>query len=524
MKKPVVFILLGILWGLAPARADSAPGAIYLILDGSGSMWQKLPDQTFKIEAAKSVLREFVQKDFSGYELAFRVYGHRRKDDCTDSELIVPFGAPAAVIPKLQAFMDRVNPTGKTPITYSLRQALSDFGDRSGEIILISDGIETCDEDPCALVRAWQEKNVALKVHVVGLGLDEKSKNALQCISEAAGTEYHDANSAGELAESLSEIQSRTVKGALVIRAQLPSGKAVKVFGFVSPAGGEEIPVESHYRNSVNAGDYDLTVGIRTANGNLYQPIVQQINVAETGETTVNVTVPEPPTVKAKFVEAGKTQRGSQVTAYQDGQKVFQFRWMDEVFVDEGTYEFRARPNPENELSVTETFAAGDHKEIVFEMVQTVRVKLKLIASGSGIWFRENYELWQDGEKKYPVHVHNGAQVRPGRYDVHLPNKITPFVKKDVVITTAEEQNIEIVVPCGHVTFVYQKPDGTRDEDKRCFVGRGPTQKGKFHNSGQKYPFTPGTYNVVGWRGKYDRVVFEIREGEEKEVVLRAKE
>ena len=57
------------------------------------------------------------------------------------------------------------------------------MGERPGEIILISDGIETCDEDPCELVRSWAEKDIAIKVHVVGLGLDEKERTAMQCIA-----------------------------------------------------------------------------------------------------------------------------------------------------------------------------------------------------------------------------------------------------------------------------------------------------------------------------------------------------
>jgi hypothetical protein len=170
-------------------------------------MWGELPDKSRKVETAKKVLKEYVAGDFEGYELAFRVYGHRKKGDCLDSELLIPFGEPDQVISELTQSIDSIKPLGKTPITYSLQEALKDFGDRQGEIILISDGIETCDADPCELVREWREKDVKIKVHVVGLGLDEKSKAAMQCISDAAGTEYHDASSASELSEGLTKIK-----------------------------------------------------------------------------------------------------------------------------------------------------------------------------------------------------------------------------------------------------------------------------------------------------------------------------
>ena len=503
---------------------ERPPNGIYIIFDASGSMWQKLPDNSYKIEVAKRVLQEFVAGEFEGYELALRVYGHRRKGDCTDSELAVPFAAPGEVVSQLSDFMKRVDPIGKTPIYYSLGEALKDFGDRTGEIILISDGIETCDADPCSLVRAWREKDVKITVHVVGLGLDEISKEAMKCISEAAGTEYHDAGSASELAEGLQKIQKQATMAALRIEAVDDAGNQMRVHGTLSQDGKHMYEVASHSRNFVEAGEYNLMLGVQTKNGNLYKPITKTVQVAETGETSVKVEVQVPPSVKAKFTDRGEEQRGSLVRAYQNGKEVFTFRWVDEVYVDEGTYEFRAQPNRENELSVIDSFSAGDRKEIVFVMVHTVKVTVKMVASGSGIWFRENYELWQSGEKKYMVHVTNGARVLPGTYDLHLPNTLTPYIKPGIVVTDEAEQRFEVTVPVGHVTVAYRLADGTRDKDKRCFIGRGPDVKGKYKMSGEKHPLTPGTYNVVGWRGKYDRVVFEIEEGEEKEIILQVKE
>jgi hypothetical protein len=501
------------------------PDAIYIIFDASGSMWQKLSDGAFKIDVAKQVLQDFVASDFAGYELAFRAYGHRSKGDCRDSELIIPFDAPEKAVTQLKGFMGSVNPMGKTPISFSLREALKDFGDRRGEIILISDGEETCDDDPCALVREWNEQQVKIKVHVVGLGLDEKSKAAMQCISAAAGTEYRDAGSASELADGLKKIQQQTTWAGFNLEGVDEQGERIRVQGVLSRSGKEMFKVTDNGYNRVEAGEYTLTVGVMTKNGNLYKPVSQSVRVAEAGETRVKVKVVRPPSAKAKFIEEGEQQRGALITAYQSGQEVFTFRWMDEVFVSEGTYEFRAKPNAENELSVTETFAAGDRKEILFQMTHTVKATFKMLASGSGTWFRENYELWQNGELKYQVHAHNGAQVLPGTYELRLPNELTPFARPGIVITAENEQHFDVTVPVGHVSVIYQKADGTRDKDDRCFIGRGPTQKGKFKNGGEKIPLTPGTYNVMGWanKGNYERVVFEIKEAEEKEIVLRAK-
>ncbi|HLG18036.1 MAG TPA: VWA domain-containing protein [Blastocatellia bacterium] len=509
------------------AQQENKAAGIYIIFDASGSMMARLPDKSRRIDAAKQVLQDFVAKDFPGYDLALRVYGHRRKEDCADSELLIPFGPPEKVVAQFKESIKRINAIGRTPITYSLAEALKDFGDRPGEIILISDGIESCEADPCALVREWKNKNVKIKVHVVGFGLGEKERQTLECISNAAGTQYHDAQSALTLADEMGKIhkQAQAALAGFWLQGVDAAGSRIRVVGVLSREGRDLYKVTSSSAGRVEAGQYTLTAGVPTANGNMYRPVTKSVQVADTGATVVKVEVPTPPTVRARFTDQGEDQRGSLVHAFQDGKEVFSFRYFDEVFVDEGAYEFRARPNAANDLSTTATIAAGERKEIVFGMAHTVRVTVKMVASGSGIWFRENYELWQNGEKRYRVHMTLGETVLPGVYDVRLPNALTPYVKTGIVVTDQKQQHFDITVPVGHVTFVYQKADGTPDKPDRCFASTANGNERIFRNSNEKYPFTPGRYSVTGWRqkGEYDRIDFEVKEGEDKVVVLRAK-
>ena len=102
-----------------PIHAQFPDPGLYIIFDGSGSMWGKLDDDSYKINAAKSVLQDFVSRDFAGHELALRAYGHRREADCTDTELVVPFSAPATAAQRIRAFLAGINPLGRTPITRS---------------------------------------------------------------------------------------------------------------------------------------------------------------------------------------------------------------------------------------------------------------------------------------------------------------------------------------------------------------------------------------------------------------------
>ena len=71
---------------------DADSEGIYIIFDGSGSMWGQLNNGEYKIQAAREVLSDFVAQDFGARPLALRVYGHRRKGDCDDTELVQDFG------------------------------------------------------------------------------------------------------------------------------------------------------------------------------------------------------------------------------------------------------------------------------------------------------------------------------------------------------------------------------------------------------------------------------------------------
>ena len=482
-----------------------------------------------KITAARGVLKEFVGGDFGGKELALRVYGHRRKGDCSDTELVVPFASSRAAVTRIKAFVDKINPRGKTPISRSLRAALADFGDRRGEIILISDGIETCDEDPCELVREWVERDVEIKVHVVGLGLNAKEEKAMRCISAAAGTQYQNAGSAAELADGLAKIKQSSGSIALIIRATTAQGERMLVKGSAKPKSGDPVPVGSHRRNVLVPGEYQLEVGVHTRNGEAYLPVTQTVRVSDKGETVVEVVVKQPPSVQAKFMEEGKKGRGSLITAYQGGKKAFTFRPKDRAYVSPGTYEFRTKPNRENELSLTESLAHGEHKEeLLFKMVHTVHARIKMVASDSGIDFRQNYELWQDGEKKYGVHWSNGVRALPGTYDLHLPDRLTPYVHRGLVLSEEDSQDFKLEVPVGHLTVRYLKADGSPQKDERCWISRLEGTKsvgGKLKQSGRKVPLRPGKYQLKGWDrlGDFDLLIFEIAVGADKELTLRSK-
>jgi von Willebrand factor type A domain len=195
--------LLLLLLTAVPTQAKN----IELILDASGSMNAALGAGS-RITAAKDAVATVVQGLPADTTLAFRAYGHqspRAQHDCNDTQLLVPFGPLPNVKDRVVGAARSVKAQGYTPISHVLGLAAKDLGQQAGErvIILVSDGKETCDADPCATARALKENDVSLVVHTIGFAVDSAARLELQCVAEKTGGSYHDADSAEGLAKAL---------------------------------------------------------------------------------------------------------------------------------------------------------------------------------------------------------------------------------------------------------------------------------------------------------------------------------
>ena len=187
------------------ATADS----IEIILDASGSMNAPLDSSMSRIAAARSALESVVSSLPANATVAFRAYGHgspREKHDCDDTALLVPFSPANAAGAKIVAASKTIKVQGYTPISRVLRLAVKDLSTTPAgrrTVILISDGRETCDADPCATAAELRKTNADIVVHTVGLGVDLAARSELQCIATATGGTYFDAKSLAELTAGL---------------------------------------------------------------------------------------------------------------------------------------------------------------------------------------------------------------------------------------------------------------------------------------------------------------------------------
>ena len=96
---------------------------------------------------------------------------------------------------------------GKTPLTAAVRQAAEalKYTEDKATVILITDGLETCEADPCALGKELEAAGVDFTAHVVGFGLTADEGKQVACLAENTGGKYIQASDAEALQDALVE-------------------------------------------------------------------------------------------------------------------------------------------------------------------------------------------------------------------------------------------------------------------------------------------------------------------------------
>ena len=209
MKKLLSFILVLIMFSTS-LLAQSKPQAV-IIFDASGSMWGQI-DGKAKITIAKDALNSVVKEWSLDVELGLTAYGHRKKGDCNDIEALVPVGKVDKK--KIISLVKKIQPKGKTPIARSLRKVAEElkFTEEKATIILISDGKESCDANPCDVAKELEKKGIDFVTHVVGFNVDKKTDKELECIAKVTGGEYFSAKNATALNAAMKTIVKKVEK------------------------------------------------------------------------------------------------------------------------------------------------------------------------------------------------------------------------------------------------------------------------------------------------------------------------
>jgi Ca-activated chloride channel homolog len=185
-------------------RAAEAPATV-IVLDGSGSMWGKLEgDKGVKFQAVRDALQRTLPQLGANGSVGLVAFGHRRKSDCGDVELMVPPSPKGAEA--IGPALDRIGPVGKGPLVSGLREAVRAIGARRpASVILLHDAPDNCQQDPCAAAAEIARSQPGLRVHTIGIGLEPEDARALSCMTKATDGRSFNARDAASLAASLAE-------------------------------------------------------------------------------------------------------------------------------------------------------------------------------------------------------------------------------------------------------------------------------------------------------------------------------
>ena len=207
----------------AAAQAQGAQN-VMIILDDSDSMSENIgAGSESKMSAAKRTVLDVLHNLSPDIRVGLRIYGNSTSpfSSCHATSVLVPLGQNNRNL--IASKMIGIQPTGMTPISYTLLRSLEeDFQTVNGQktIILISDGIETCGEDPCHVAVRLQQMGISAKINVIGLGLqDYAATKQLRCVALGTKGKFYSANTAAELAQSLGqamEVETR-VQGTILV-------------------------------------------------------------------------------------------------------------------------------------------------------------------------------------------------------------------------------------------------------------------------------------------------------------------
>ncbi len=218
----VALLLLGaclaISGGLRAAHAAD-PATLMIVFDGSGSMWGKLEgDRQSKLAMARDAIKAGLGVLPPNIRVGLASYGHRRSSDCSDAGVLLKPEALDAE--RILAPLDKLNPRGRGPLTLALREIAAELGPQTAaaDVILVHDGLDNCQPDPCTVIGELRQAHPRVRVHVISLGLSEDEAKQMACLAQQTGGKHITTSNAETTASALQDVM-RSIGAA-------PSGNA----------------------------------------------------------------------------------------------------------------------------------------------------------------------------------------------------------------------------------------------------------------------------------------------------------
>ena len=210
-----IFVLVGLL-NIVVSAQSTARGNVAILLDFSGSMNAQLDGKTRRDIAVES-LRESVNELDGNAAVALYAFGTNfdnttasKAQSCEDILKLVDYSKGNAG--EIKEVLVGLQAKGWTPLAKAIQTIgndLSKFGDSEHNLIILSDGEESCGGDPVKAVEQLKANGVNVIVNVIGLDVDAAARRQLEAVASAGGGEYFSASDSGSLSRSLATVVNK---------------------------------------------------------------------------------------------------------------------------------------------------------------------------------------------------------------------------------------------------------------------------------------------------------------------------
>lgn len=188
---------------LFPGTTDSEESAKLFVLDASGSMNEYLGIYQ-KIHLAKKHVKHYVDSLSERAAVGLIAYGNRLPG-CQSSRLYQPFEDDKS---KFRNKLYGLTPSGATPLAESIRVAGTYLAGkkRPVELILVTDGIESCYGDPEKELKILQSKGIDFRMNIIGLGLKPEERAAMQSLAKVGKGSYFNVDGDGDFQSAVEKL------------------------------------------------------------------------------------------------------------------------------------------------------------------------------------------------------------------------------------------------------------------------------------------------------------------------------
>ncbi len=202
----IILTAMQVAWpSVASAQDTNSKPNVILILDASRSMWGQIKGVN-KVVSTRNVIGGIVKELEGRLNLGLVSYGHRQATGCGDIEVMLNPGPHKAT--DFIKVVKGIKPKGSTPIAASLIKAANAgrYKERQTSLILIADGLDNCNADPCNIASELKLGGKDLTIHAIAFDAKQKKKlTALSCIADNGGGIFASATNETELAASVKE-------------------------------------------------------------------------------------------------------------------------------------------------------------------------------------------------------------------------------------------------------------------------------------------------------------------------------